>query len=831
MNRKQRRAAQKRERSVSVGVGDPRLARELGSAAEHLRAARPAEAAAALRRVLAIEPNHAKALHHLGLIEHRLGNTTAAADLIRRSLASRPDHADALSDLSAVLRELGRLDEAIAAAERAIAHSPGHARAHTNLGNLLRQKGRLADAARAHASAVRLDPQIAAGHANLAETLLAQGRAEEALAACERALALAPHIAEAEGIRAQALHRLGRIAQALAAYRRALALKPGLAMLHTEIGNVLRQDGRFEEAIAAHRQTLALKPDYAEAWGHLAVTLQSAGRWGEALDAYRRAIALAPHYAEGYSNLGVLLQLMGKPAEAIAAYRTATTLSPRYGLAHFNLGATLKDLERLEEAIGAFRQALACEPDLAPARFQLCNVRRHACDWRGLDREDADCLAGLRRGGVRVSPFPILAMSADPAVHLEHTRLWARGLIVSSADILPARRIDVAQGRRIRLGYLSSDFQRHATASLIAELLEQHDRRRFEVFGYCFSPDDGSDVRKRLLAAFDAHVDVRSLSHAQAARRIHADGIDILIDLKGYTKDARTEILAHRPAPVQVNFLGYPGSMGADFIDYILADAFVAPAHLQPSFTERIVHLPDSYQPNDRRRQISPAVPSRAQCGLPETAFVFCSFNSAYKITEEMFALWMRLLAAVPGSVLWLLDADPLAKANLRREAAVRGVDPGRLVFAPRLRMQEHLARQRLADLFLDTVPVNAHTTASDALWAGLPVLTCVGNAFIGRVAGSLLQAVGLPELITVSLCDYEALALRLAEDGTLLRGLRDRLERNRLTTPLFDSERYARNIEAAYAHMARLSAAGRPPEAFAVADLPREDEALATPR
>ena len=297
---------------------------------------------------------------------------------------------------------------------------------------------------------------------------------------------------------------------------------------------------------------------------------------------------------------------MGKPAEAIAAYRTATTLSPRYGLAHFNLGATLKDLERLEEAIGAFRQALACEPDLAPARFQLCNVRRHACDWRGLDREDADCLAGLRRDGVRVSPFPILAMSADPAVHLEHTRLWARGLIVSSADILPARRIDVSQGRRIRLGYLSSDFQRHATASLIAELLERHDRRRFEVFGYCFSPDDGSDVRKRLLAAFDAHVDVRRLSHAQAARRIHEDGIDILVDLKGYTKDARTEILAHRPAPVQVNFLGYPGSMGADFIDYIIADAFVAPMHLQPSFAERIVHLPDSYQPNDRRRQISP---------------------------------------------------------------------------------------------------------------------------------------------------------------------------------------------------------------------------------
>ena len=765
--------------------------------------------------------HHAAALHHLGLIEHRLGNNAAAADLIGRSLTGRPDHADALSDLSVILRELGRIDEAIAAAERAIALRPGHARAHTNLGNLLKQKGRLADAARAHATAVRLDPQVAAAHANLADALLAQCHPGDALAACERALALAPQLAEAHGIRAQALQRQGRNADALIAYQRALALEPGLATLHTEIGNILRLEGRCDEAIAAHRRTIAAKPDCAEAWGHLAVTLQALGRWSEAFDAYRKAIALAPDYAEAYSNLGVLLQLMGKSTEAVAAYRTATTLNPRYGLAHFNLGGTLKDLERLEEAIGAFRQALACEPDLAPARFQLCNVRLHACDWRGLEKESADCLANLRRDGVRVSPFPILAMSADPAVHLEHTRLWARGLAVAPRDILPRRRIDAApEGRRIRLGYLSSDFQRHATGSLIAELLERHDRTRFEVFGYCFSADDGSDMRKRLLAAFDRFVDVRKLSHVDAARRIRDDGIDILVDLKGYTKDARTEILAHRPAPVQVNFLGYPGSMGADFIDYIIADAFVAPMDQQPHFTERIVHLPGSYQPNDRRRQIAPQAPSRAACGLPERGFVFCSFNSAYKITEDVFGIWMRLLAAVPGSVLWLLDADTLAKANLQREAVARGIDPSRLVFAPKLRMQEHLARHRLADLFLDTLPVNAHTTASDALWAGLPVLTCAGRAFIGRVAGSLLQAVGLPELITHTLGDYEALALRLATDATMLRDLRDRLDHNRLTAPLFDSERYARNIEAAYAHMARLCAAGRQPEAFAVSDL-----------
>jgi predicted O-linked N-acetylglucosamine transferase (SPINDLY family) len=340
------------------------------------------------------------------------------------------------------------------------------------------------------------------------------------------------------------------------------------------------------------------------------------------------------------------------------------------------------------------------------------------------------------------------------------------------------------------------------------------------VFGYCYSIDDGSDMRKRLVAAFDRFVDVRTLSHADTAKRIREDGIDILVDLKGYTKDGRTEILVHRPAPVQVNFLGYPGTLGADFIDYIIADAFVAPTHTQAHFAEKIVHLPDSYQPNDSRRQIGRHATSRSECGLPESGFVFCSFNGAYKITPQVFAIWMRLLEAAPGSVLWLLDGGPPATANLRREAVGCGVDPRRLVFAPKLRMEEHLARLHLADLFLDTLPVNAHTTASDALWAGLPVLTCVGQAFIGRVAGSLLHAIGLPELITSTFEEYEVRALRLATDPAMLRGLRDRLERNRLSTPLFDAQRYARNIETAYTHMVRLYAAGRKPEAFAVSDL-----------
>ena len=421
-------------------------------------------------------------------------------------------------------------------------------------------------------------------------------------------------------------------------------------------------------------------------------------------------------------------------------------------------------------------------------------------------------------------------MSADPAAHLEHTRLWARGLAVAPRDVLPRRRMDAApDGRRIRLGYLSSDFQRHATGSLIAELLERHDRTRFEVFGYCFSADDGSDMRKRLLAAFDRLVDVRKLSHAEAARRIHDDAIDILVDLKGYTKDARTEILAHRPAPVQVNFLGYPGSMGADFIDYIIADAFVAPMDQQPHFTERIVHLPDCYQPNDRRRQIAPQAPSRAACGLPETGFRVLLVQQRLqdhggRVRHLDAPARRRCREACCGCWTPTSSPRPICSARQWRGASI----PAGSCSRPSCACRSTWRGTGLPICFLDTLPVNAHTTASDALWAGLPVVTCAGRAFIGRVAGSLLQAVGLPELVTHTLGDYEALALRLATDATLLRDLRDRLDRNRLTAPLFDSERYARNIEAAYAHMARLCAAGRQPQAFAVSDLVGEDEAPA---
>jgi protein O-GlcNAc transferase len=411
--------------------------------------------------------------------------------------------------------------------------------------------------------------------------------------------------------------------------------------------------------------------------------------------------------------------------------------------------------------------------------------------------------------------FNLLGISSTAAQQLAYARQVAATLAVPASREFPGSLC--RSGERIRIGYLSSDFRALPTAYLTVGLIEHHDRQGFEVIGYSAGVDDRGAMRRRVVAAFDRFVDVSKIPDLEAARLIHSDSVDVLIDLNGYKPENRAKILAHRPAPIQVNCLGYPGTMGADFVDYILVDRFVVPADQQTFFNERLVHLPHCYQCNDDKREIAVATPSRVECGLPEKGFVFCCFNDSYKITPDFFDIWMRLLQTVPGSVMWLFERGTVAKENLAREAAARSVPPERLVFAQRLPLSEHLARHRLADLFLDTLPYNAHTTASDALWAGLPVLTCAGSTFAGRVAGSLLRAVGLDELITTSLEEYEALALRLACDSELLDRLRARLARNRLTFPLFDTERSTRALEAAYIRMCEIRRAGRSPTAFSI--------------
>ncbi len=583
------------------------------------------------------------------------------------------------------------------------------------------------------------------------------------------------------------------------------------------LGMAALQDGNPGEAVELLRRAVRSDPHFAVASNDLGNLLAMQGMLAEAVANYRRAIAEAPDFAEAHNNLANLLQMTGSLEEAVARYRTAIGLRPGYAEAFRNLGSALRRLGRLDEAVTALRTAIEIDPAFTAAISPLAHLSKELCDWRQLDALTAQLIEIVEAGSAGVNPFVFLSLDTTPRQQWLCAKRWAAEQLGATGE-WPA----ACQGKgRITIGYLSADFQEHATAHLIAELFQLHDRGRFRVIGYSYGRDDGSAARRRLKESFDEFVELLDCSHAESAARIRADKVDILVDLKGYTTDARPEILLLRPAPIQVSYLGYPGTMGSDAVDYVLVDRQVVPADEQPFFTERLVHLPDCYQVNDRRRPIAPRIPARAECGLPQTAFVFCCFNSAYKITAPTFDIWMRLLGGVPGSVLWLLEPNATAAANLRREAESRLVGgAARLVFAPSLPNSEHLARLGLADLFLDTLPYNAHTLASDALWGGCPVITCVGRAFPGRVAASLLRAVGLPELATHSLAEYGSLAFQLAGDPLRLRAIREKLQANRLTTALFDSRRFTRHIESAFETMWRMHLAGESPQPFTVAPI-----------
>jgi predicted O-linked N-acetylglucosamine transferase (SPINDLY family) len=629
-------------------------------------------------------------------------------------------------------------------------------------------------------------------------------------------LALKPDFVDALYNRGNALRTLGLPAQALASFDQALAIQPEHIEALNNRGSTLQQLKRPVEALASFDQALAIQPRYVEALNNRGLVLRDLQRPAEeALASFDRALAIKPEFVEALNNRGNALQDLQHYALAVASYDRALRLKPEYGDAVYKRANALRKLNRIAEAMAGFDKALAIIPEHRHAFSAMAEAALAMCEWRRSARLADELESHIAQRRSIISPFTLLGYGGSPSLQLESARRFIE-------DKLPVRPQPLWNGAnhrhdKLRIAYLSADFHRHATAFLAAGLFELHDRARFEVLGISFGPDEPSDMRARLVRGFDQFHDVGSKSDLDAAKLLNDLHVDIVIDLKGYTHGARFGILAHRPAPIQVSYLGYPATMGADFIDYVIADKTVLPFDQQPYYTERIVHLPDCYQVNDSKRKIAVRALTRREAGLPDAGFVFCCFNNNYKITAPVFDVWMRLLGATEGSVLWLLQDNGDAHENLRKEAAARGIDPARLVFAGRLSFGEHLARHRLADLFLDTLPYNAHTTGSDALWEGLPLLTCRGASFAGRVATSLLYAVGLPELATSGLEEYETLALRLATDTSLLRAFRLRLEQNRAACPLFDTDRFRRHIESAYTTMWELQQRGETPRGFSV--------------
>ena len=637
-----------------------------------------------------------------------------------------------------------------------------------------------------------------------ARSALAQGDAGQAEAAWRDVLAADPDEAEALFHLGNLERERGQHDRAVAHYRQALNRAPGHAGVLNNLGLAYEAQGHTDQAEACYRQVLAAAPNHPDALANLANIQFGRAEHRAAAESYTRALAGRRDFpASFWTQRAIALHAIGAFADAEQSLREASRLAPDIAKIHVDIGSLCLQQSKFDGAEAAFERVLALDPDHRYAYTMQVYSRMQRCAWDGLD----DRFAALRRilerdatqsAGAAAVPFPLLAMPLRPSILLHAAKAW-------SAQLAPRGRQRPVSRRqleeRLRLGFVSADFRDHPTTHLLIDCWERLDRARTETFAYSLLAVEQSALGARVAAAFSHFTDCSAETPDDTARRIRDDGIDILIDLNGYTTHARPEIFALRPAPVQISWLGYLGTLGAPWYDYVISDRFATPEEQQAFFTERFLTMPHCLFPSDPRRSIAATVPSRAECGLPERGFVFCCFNTPYKILPPVFDVWMRLLSQVPGSTLWLSPGYPVACANLRQEAAARGVDPRRLVFAPRVDLPQHLARHAHADLFLDTSPYNAGTTANDALFMGVPVLTCSGETMASRIAGSQLHAIGLPELVTTSLAAYEALALRLAGEPEALAALRARLTANRHSQPLFDMARYTQDFEALLLH------------------------------
>ena len=751
---------------------------------------------------------------------HNRGELAGAEQLYKQILRANPNHVIALNRIGSIAAAAGHLDHAARFIGRAAQLAPDNAEVINNLG-LVHLTGHSLEPALAYFQrAVALDPKRADAWNNLGVVQGKLERNDAAIDAFRQGLACnASHVSAWLNLGLY-LGKAGQSAEAVDCFEKLIQLQPDDARAWRNLGAAQIQLQAFEQAVPALRRAVELDPSDVDSIDHCGGALVSLCKYGDALESYLRVLQARPESSVAHVNVGNAYLGLQRYGEALMHYQHAVRLDPRSVVGQFRCGELFGKAKNIALSVKHFETAYALNPDWEWLEGRLLLARATVCDWFESDVRLQHALAQVRASKHAIGPFEAACTFFNGEDLLLCARTYAAAEHPPVASI--EKPLSRARSDRVRIGYVSGDFHNHATAFLMAGLFECHDRRQFEVIAFSIGPATQDEMRLRLHSAFDAFHDLREFSDREVAQRIADAGIDILVDLKGFTEHARFGIFTYRPAPIQVCYLGFPGTTGADCMDYVIADATVTPFEHQPWYTERIVQMPHSYQVNDRKRRIADQIPSRAEAGLPASGFVFCCFNNNYKITPAVFDIWMRLLHQVPGSVLWLLKDNELAGTNLLREAAQRGVAPERLVFAKRLPLAEHLARHRLADLFLDTLPCNAHTTASDALWVGLPVLSCIGETFAGRVGASLLRAVGLPEMVVDNLVDYEARALALATDPEALAQLRSRLLAQRDTAPLFDTDRFRRDLESAYQTMWQRHQQGLPPAPFAVpASLP----------
>ncbi len=751
----------------------------------------------------------ARMLGALYIQRQQFGPAEAA---LAKANRANPQDASAQQNHAATLLALRRFNECIAASDRALALQASNLPALHTKACALMELAQYQEAISVCDAALALDGRYADGWYMRANALYQIGRHGEALECYERTIALQPNRFEALYYRAAALTILKRPRDALAAIDMAIAVNPHSAEAFRERGDILRALNRLDDAMASYDHALNLNPNNSDTLNSRGLLLLMMGRVAEGLAQLDRALAIAPLNADALRNRGQAYTLQGRWPEALQDLQRAVELSPQNALAMLDLARVLQSFDRYQEAVALFDRAAAIDGSIDNLAGGLLYSKLFLCDWRDFNAACKNLLSRIALGERAGTPFELLAIASTPAE--QFAAAWNHTSDGPDNQII--RHLPRQTAAKIRLGYMSTDFRTHAVASLVIGLIERHDRERFELFAISLGPDDKSPMRARMEQTFEHFIDAREMTDDQIAETIVRLQIDILVDLNGHTEGARTGILARRPAPVQVNYLGYPGTMAVNFMDYIIADRILVPPDEEKFFSEKIVVMPNTYQPGSARR-VSDHAPARAEYGLSEDAFVFCCFNNTFKITPDIFAIWMRILGAVDNSVLWLLNPTPEARANLKREAARAGIDPERLIFAPRVTMEDHIARHQLADLFLDTLHYTAHTTASDALWSGLPLITCLGQSFAARVSASLLHAAKLADLVAPSVQDYEALAIELARNPDRLGAIKRRLKETRDQSPLFDIQRFASDIERAYQTMWQRHQAGQAPQAFSV--------------
>lgn len=733
-------------------------------------------------------------LFQRALFLHRKNQIVAAEKIYREILKSNPDHFDSLRLLGVACGQTKKLQEALRLLDRAVSLNESVPSLHYNIGNA----------------------QIDAG------------QFEKAVESFNRALNLQAKFPRALIGRARSLEALKRFPEAMMDLENAIRIKPDLLNAHSRLIDLLCRFGKHIEALEKISQFLTLSPQNIPTLIQKNKILQSLNHNADSIAVASQILAIDPHCAVAYKLKADAFRNTSNLGKALEAYEAALRIQPDFPEAHYGRGIVLQALKRFDEAIVSYKKASLGDHEQKRLQGRAILCRMMICDWADLKEQRQRLADKIEKGNHATTPFAALTVIHLPQLLLNATQLYINDIAPDCSKSYQI--LKLSNSKKIRIGYFSSDFRNHPVSQLIVGFLECHDHSRFETIGINISPAPKDELTKRVKAALDNFIDVGSLTTSEIITKARSLHLDIAIDLNGLTFGGNTTVFAHRVAPIQVNYLGYPGTSGASYFDYLIGDRIIIPKEHFSYYSEKIAHLPNSYLPNNRKKAISSHTPTRAEAGLPDEGFVFCCFNNSYKISPEIFGVWMRILSQVDGSVLWLSEMNPSAVSNLKKEAQSAGINPERILFAPRTKqLADHLTRHRLANLFLDTLHYNAHTTASDSLWAGVPVLTCIGESFAGRVAASLLHAIKIPELITYSLDEYERMAVSLAQDATRLNLLRQKLLSNQFTTPLFDPQLFAKDIEALYLAMWDRHRKGLPPDHLCAAENQRGDAVFDT--